>query len=255
MEADNPERQNRWNEDVSAQFIDYGRYFVPERERQMHVLAALLADLPPSAAILELCCGEGLLAEVLLEAFPTCMVRAFDGSPAMLERAQQRLARFAPRCECRLFELASPSWRKLEASVDAVVSSLAIHHLLAPQKRDLFRDIFGMLSPGGVFAVADVVAMSGAASKRLAADEWDQAVRRRAQELDGNQDAFDFFRESGWNMHRYLDPDDIDKPSPLFDQLKWLESAGFVEVEVHWMLAGHAIFSARKPFDPSPASG
>ena len=45
----------------------------------------------------------------------------------------------------------------------------------------------------------------------------------------------------------YLDPDDIDKPSPLFDHLQWLEDAGFVDVDVHWMLAGHALFSARKP--------
>jgi len=31
-------------------------------------------------------------------------------------------------------------------------------------------------------------------------------------------------------MHRYLDPDDIDKPSPLFDQLKWLEMAGLLRL-------------------------
>lgn len=34
--------------------------------------------------------------------------------------------------------------------------------------------------------------------------------------------------------------------SRLFDQLKWLEDAGFADVNVHWMLAGHAVFGARK---------
>jgi hypothetical protein len=46
-------------------------------------------------------------------------------------------------------------------------------------------------------------------------------------------------------MYRYFDPDDIDRPSRLFDQLKWLERAGFVDVDVYWMQAGHAIFGGR----------
>ena len=79
-----------------------------------------------------------------------------------------------------------------------------------------------------------------------AAEALDDVVRWRSIGLDGNTAAFEFFRKEGWNIFRYLDPEDIDKPSPLFDQLKWLEQSGFSNVDVHWMLAGHAIFSARK---------
>jgi len=59
----------------------------------------------------------------------------------------------------------------------------------------------------------------------------------------GNTGAFELFKREGWNTFWYLDPDDIDKPSLLFDQLKWLEAAGFVDVDVHWMLPG-TLFSA-----------
>jgi tRNA (cmo5U34)-methyltransferase len=41
--------------------------------------------------------------------------------------------------------------------------------------------------------------------------------------------------------------DPVDKMSPLFDQLKWLEQAGFASVDVFWMRAGHAIFGGSKP--------
>ena len=34
------------------------------------------------------------------------------------------------------------------------------------------------------------------------------------------------------------------------EHAKWLEEAGFVQVDVHWMLAGHAVFSAQKPAGP-----
>jgi tRNA (cmo5U34)-methyltransferase len=38
----------------------------------------------------------------------------------------------------------------------------------------------------------------------------------------------------------------MDKPSPIFEQLKWLETAGFTAVDVYWMQAGHAIYGGQK---------
>lgn len=67
MNADDPGDQAGWSEETSRLFIDYGRYFVPKRDHQMRMIAALLSYLEGPGRILELCCGEGLLAEVLLE--------------------------------------------------------------------------------------------------------------------------------------------------------------------------------------------
>lgn len=100
-----------------------------------------------------------------------------------------------------------------------------------------------------MLVIADVFEVSGQAGKKLASAEWDQSVRQRSFELDGNYLAFEFFEAEGWNMHRRIEPDDIDKPSPVFSQLKWLEEAGFTEIDVNWLFAGHAIFSTRKPVD------
>ena len=124
---------------------------------------------------------------------------------------------------------------------------MAIHHLTGPQKQELFVDVHRMLVDEGMFVIADIVEHTNEPGKRLAAETWDEVVQRRAIDLDGNTEAFDTFAREGWNTFWYLDPDDVDKPSTLFDQLKWLEKAGFVDVDVHWMLAGHAVFSARKP--------
>jgi tRNA (cmo5U34)-methyltransferase len=111
----------------------------------------------------------------------------------------------------------------------------------------LFLDVFNLLEPGGVLAVADVMKVSGEAARRLAAEEWDEAVRQRALALDGDEAAFEHFQGVQWNMYRYRDERDIDKPSSLLDQLKWLEQAGYADVNVHWLLAGHALFSGTKP--------
>jgi tRNA (cmo5U34)-methyltransferase len=246
MSTEKTVEPNGWSEETSRTFIDYGRYIVPERDYQMQIIAALLSRLDDSNSILELCCGEGLLAEVLLNKFPSMTVHGFDGSRVMLHKAEERLAQFGDRFRSGIFDLASADWRKPEFAFDAVISSMAIHHLTGPQKQVLFMDVIQMLKPNGVFIIADVVEHPSEMGRLLAAETLDEVVKKRSLALDGNTSAFEFFDREGWNIFRYLDPDDIDKPSPLFDQLKWLEQAGFVNIDVHWMLAGHAIFSARK---------
>jgi tRNA (cmo5U34)-methyltransferase len=236
-----------WDEQSSQTFIDLGRYFVPDREEQLAAFCDLVAPPPGPFEILELCCGEGLLAGALLDRYPRCTVHGYDGSPAMLQSAQQRLAHFGERFRPRQFDLADRAWRSLPQPVHAVVSSLAIHHLDGAQKQELFRDVYGMLAGGGSFLVADVVDPASAAARALAARMWDEAVRERARKLDGHEGAFARFERERWNMYRYFDPDDIDKPSRLLDQLTWLGQAGFAEVDVFWMRAGHALFGGRKP--------
>jgi len=48
-----------------------------------------------------------------------------------------------------------------------------------------------------------------------------------------------------WNFFRYPE-DELDHPSTLSDQLKWLEQAGFAAIEVHYFRARHVIFSGLK---------
>jgi hypothetical protein len=38
----------------------------------------------------------------------------------------------------------------------------------------------------------------------------------------------------------------MDHPSPFLDQLNWFEAAGFQQVDVFWMQAGHAIYGGYK---------
>ncbi len=241
MPADEPSSAPAWAERDSRAFIDYGRYFVPEREEQIAIICELLAPRAEAFRVLELCCGEGLLAAALLARFPQCTVHAYDGSPEMLRRARERLAPFSDRLVTKQFDLAARDWRAAGERFDAVVSSLAIHHLDGAQKQQLFRDVHARLLPGGAFVVADVIEPAHARGREVAARAWDDAVRRRARELDGHLAAFDFFTRDGWNLYRHPDP--LDKPSRLLDQLNWLVAAGFDAVDVHYLKAGHAVFS------------
>lgn len=235
-----------WSEGDSRAFLDFGRYFVPERERQVATVSAMIPPRDGPFVALDLACGEGLLAEAILERFPAATVVGLDLSPAMLARARARLAGFGGRFEGRQFDLADTAWRGPDGGAHAIVSSLSVHHLDGAQKRALFKDLWRMLAPGGALVIADVVLAASAEARELAAAAWDDEVARRALALDGDTAALDYFRREGWNMYRADVPDDYDKPSPLAEQLRWLQEAGFAEVDVYWMLAGHAIFGGRR---------
>jgi tRNA (cmo5U34)-methyltransferase len=235
-----------WGANASQLFIDYGRYFVPEREQQIETICDVVPPREGSFNILELCCGAGLLAGALLERFSNCTVYGYDGSPEMLDTARANLERYGERFQTLRFDLADSAWRKPSFSIHAVVSSLAIHHLDGEGKLQLFRDIHALLESGGALVIADVIAPAHPLGAEAAANAWDAAVRKRALEFDGNLAAFEAFEREKWNMYRYFDPDDIDKPSRLLDQLRWLEQAGFADVDTYWMLAGHVICGGSK---------
>ncbi len=246
MDDQNSPDMNGWDEETSRVFVEYGQYFVPHRLMQFKIIAALLGGLEEDCRMIDLCCGDGTLAGMLLDSKKEAIVYGLDGSVEMLRRATGRLSRFGSRFVPKMIELSSQAWRSSAEPVDALVSSMAVHHLDGPQKQALFADIHRMLKANGRIVIADITAPASEPGRLIASDMWDETVKDRSIEVDGNTGAYDFFRREKWNIFRYPDPEDIDKPSPLYDQLRWLDEAGFVEIEVHWMLAGHAVFSARK---------
>jgi len=236
-----------WREDDSAVFIDYGSAFTPERERQHEIIGDLVASVAPCRAVVELCCGSGELAWLLLERLPEARLTALDGSPAMRARTRETCAAHAERLGVQAFDLAASEWRALEAPADAICSSLAVHHLDGGQKRRLFEDLFAALRPGGIFVLADLMRPASAAGWPIAALDWDRAVAARSQTIYGDRRALARFEELRWNYFRWPDDNGIDHPSTIAEHIHWLEAAGFEAVDLHWLLAGHAILSARKP--------
>lgn len=238
------DRQSGWDEANSNDFIDLGRFFVPEREEQIAAVLGLIPD-PGDGLLVDLCCGEGLLSRALLERFPRARVLAMDLSPTMLAKARATCAAIsggAGRFDTRLFDLADRSWRTFPEPVRAFVSSLAIHHLDGEGKSQLYRDLAAALAPGGALVIADLVQPSTPASQALAAKAWDDAVRRRSLDLTGGLGPYERFLDLRWNLWAETEPDPIDHPSPLLDQLRWLEEAGLNGVDVAWLKAGHAVF-------------
>ena len=180
--------------------------------------AVLLEELPSSLRrVLDLGSGDGRLLHLVLTADPAAHGVALDFSPPMLEQLGER---FGPdeRVEIVAHDLAQP----LEdlGRFDAVVSSLAIHHLEDERKRQLYSEVFSALRSGGTFCNLEHVASPSV------------RVHLRFQEAIGRG------------------PDDDDPSNRLTDvetQLGWLRELGFVDVDCYWKWRELALLIGKKP--------
>jgi tRNA (cmo5U34)-methyltransferase len=236
---------DRWSETESETYRALSDVAVPERERQIGIIAALVAASKAEGDVLDLCCGEGLLTRALLEALPEARLLAFDGSPSML-KATLKACLDDPRLTTRLTDIADHGWRQFDRPLSAVVSSLSVHHLDDAAKKRLFADLFSALRPGGVFVLADVIRPATAIGHEIAARQWDEEVERRSLEMRGDRSGVEAFRNADWNHFRHEKLDPIDKPSLLVEHVDWLRAAGFADVDLHWMVAGQMIVSGWK---------
>jgi tRNA (cmo5U34)-methyltransferase len=185
------------------------------------------------------------MEQILLQ-FKETKVIGFDISDKMIEATEKKLANYHPRYKLVKFQLEKIDWRTTDSVVDGIVSTLAIHHLDDTEKKHLYADIFKILSPGGIFIVADLIKPQAKTGWEMAAGQWDEEVKKRSLLIDNYQDFYKWFQKKNWNYYSDPNPDEIDKPSGLFDQLKWLEEGGFQDVDVYWMRGGHCLFAGYK---------
>lgn len=243
-----------WSEADSKLYQEIAAVAVPAREEQM---AALLTLLPfgqdePFRAV-ELGCGEGFLCHALLDCFSEAEVVALDGSGEMLAQTSQRLSRFDARAAVAPFDLFTNDWLAYLQGADCIVSSLVLHHLDDAEKQALFAAIAERLSPRGVFLIADLVHPPRPEAGELFAATWDRSAEAQALAQTGSRRLFEQFVQAEWNLYRFPDP--VDKPSPLFEQLTWLKTAGFAVADCFWLQAGHAIYGGYKAGAGSSAGG
>ena len=230
-----------WSEADSRIYRELAAIAVPRRDEQ---IAALLT-LAPFATdepfqIVELGCGEGRLGMALLSLFPQAGYLGLDGSDSMRREAGERLRRFGGRARVETFDLAASDWLEWTRGADLVVSSLVVHHLTGDGKRSLFKALRERLSQRGALLLVDLVEPPRAEARSLFAGSWEQAV---GEATGGHADGEELrrrFTAEQWNYYRYPDP--VDRPSGLFEQLRWLREAGFIAVDCFWMQAGHAVY-------------
>lgn len=115
-----------------------------------HVLAAL-ADVPDAREVLDLGCGTGALARLVLEDGPQRRVTGLDLAPNMVARARVNLQSFGERA--RVMEGDSDRLPFHDESFDIAICNDSFHHYPDPEKATF--ELWRVLRPGGLLVVGD----------------------------------------------------------------------------------------------------
>ena len=212
--------------DVDAETYDVAiRRFIPHYDDMLATGVELLAALAPAdARVLDLGGGTGALSAAVLDGLPGARVTVLDVDPDMLGEARRRLARHADRVAFHRGSFLDPL-----PAADAVVASLALHHVhdLAA-KVALYRAIHEALPPGGVLLNLDAAVSEDGRLHDVVFDRW--AAHMGGHGITGTQARANF---AAWA--------DEDRYFPLEEELRALREAGFEQVECFWRRGPSAI--------------
>jgi tRNA (cmo5U34)-methyltransferase len=180
-------------------YLELVRSEVPDYELLQDTVADAAAEVN-AATVLDLGTGTGETLRRVASRHPNARLVGVDESEGMLDVARAIL----PNAELRVARLQDPL---PYGPFDLVVSALAVHHLDAREKADLFRRVTERLAPGGRFVLGDVIVPDDPA-----------------------------------DVVAPLDPG-YDQPSRVDDQLRWMRDAG-LSPAVRWSRRDLAVMVA-----------
>ncbi|WP_433532891.1 class I SAM-dependent methyltransferase [Micromonospora sp. CA-263727] len=241
---------NLWNGQQAA--------YVAHRDHRFEaMLDVLRLHSPHDLTILDLACGPGAITDRVLAGFPHASAVAVDYDPILLRVARGALAGYGSRAEVHDVDLVADGWEEALAgrTVDAVLSSTALHWLSPEQLLRVYRAAARLLPAGGVLLNAD----------HLRYDESTPSLREIARRHDAwvQQEAFaaGALSYSDWYAQAARHPElaglavererrFADRPpqalAPLDFHLAALRAAGFAEVGTVWQyLDDHVVFARR----------
>jgi tRNA (cmo5U34)-methyltransferase len=215
MSKPNPE-YSEW------QTVEHALSYLARADKLPHRIEGertLLDQIPANAhRVLDLGTGNGRTLALVKVQLPKVEGVALDFSEPMLAQARKRFENDKQVTIVKHdFSLPLP---KTLGTFDAVVSSLAIHHLEHPRKKQLYQEIFHLLNPAGVFCNLEHVS-SPTQSAHL------KFLKQISQT-----------------------PETEDPSNKLLDvetQLGWLRQIGFTDVDCYWKWLEVALLVGFKP--------
>lgn len=179
--------------------------------------------------LMDIGAGTGLFSEMVLQKYPLAHIELIDISNEMLQMAKQRLAAYpnvnTTKININDIHLANSHY-------DAVISSLAIHHLTDEGKKNIYQKIYQGLKSGGIFLHAEQVLASNEYLAEVYHSTWIDKITKSGLSDEVIEQA----------LERVM----LDKRTTLEAQLVWLAEIGFRNVDCLYKYYDFAVMKAEK---------
>jgi tRNA (cmo5U34)-methyltransferase len=218
-------------EEEARQFDLIIATLIPGYARMVEALVeAIPFETSAPLRVIDLGCGTGTVAARVLDGFPNAQVTCLDLAGNMIAMARAKLGHY-PHVHYVTSDFTAFD---LDGNYDAVVSSLALHHLATNEdKRRFYGRVHESLRSGGVFYNADVVLGSSDFLQAMYMRQW-RAFMSRGMPLEEI--------EGKWIPNYEAE----DRPARLTDHMAWLAQAGFADIDVIWKRYNFAVYGGRK---------
>jgi ubiquinone/menaquinone biosynthesis C-methylase UbiE len=225
--------------DVASQFLDETRGCIPFATDQLQVMLRVIEHYVGAPdRFVDLGCGDGILARTIMDAYPSSTALLVDHSQPMLIRAAQAMHRFAHRFNIAQADISEALPAEVYGStIDVVVSAFAIHHLPSDRKQWLYKEIFKVLRPGGMFINLEHVTPASDRAEAL----FDQLIIENLVSVSGRP-------ETDVAAEYHARPDKADNILETIDQqIGWLNEIGYTDVDCYFKFLELAMFGGVKP--------
>jgi len=234
-----------WEIEANAkEFLEFERSAIPGADLQFKIIGKIARQWCESPTrILDLGCGDGILGRFLLSIFPSASGVFVDFSDAMLAAARESLAG-TPHTEVFKADFSSPSWLDSVSAhkpFDIVISGFAIHHQTDERKKEIYSEIYSILSPGGIFLNLEHVRSKTPEVEKLFEEYYIDHLHdhHSSSEPETTREKI----AEGYNNRPDKDEDQL---VDVWEQCGWLTEIGFRDVDCFFKLFEIALFGGRK---------
>ncbi len=235
-----------WKEaGLAKTFLEDVRGAIPFAAEQIDVMLRVVKETTPVLKrMLDLGCGDGVLGRSILASHPGAAAVFVDFSGTMLAAAKKQISA-GSQAEFIQQDFGDHHWVDAvsrRAPFDVVVSGFSIHHQEDARKQELYREIFHILRPGGLFLNLEHVSSP---TKRLEdifetcfIDSLYAYHQRRDPAVGRERIATEFYNRPDKKAN-ILAPVDL--------QCSWLRELGYEDVDCYFKFFELALFGGRKP--------
>lgn len=230
------------NCELANNFLTGVRSGIPFAFEQISIALNVLDQTHhPIRTVADLGCGDGTIAQAILQHYPDATVTAIDFSAPMLEAAQHKLGAFGDRVQFLQADLYTPAWQVGLGPFDAVLSGYCIHHLPDERKRSLYQEIYDLLVPGGMLINIEHVASASPGLEELfntaLVDSLYQWHQTQPNPLSKQEVATRFV---------YRDDKEANILASVEIQSQWLREIGFNHVDCYFKFLELAVFGGQR---------
>ncbi|MCU0536962.1 MAG: class I SAM-dependent methyltransferase [Hydrococcus sp. Prado102] len=231
--------------DLSKIYLEGVRGAIPLAVEQIDILLRVIQLTQTNVEkFLDLGCGNGILGKSIFQQYPTAKGFFIDISEAMLQAAKNNLASEQEKSRFLLQDFGKKEWvdSVIQGSpFDLIVSGFAIHHLPDKRKKELYKEIYQLLKPGGVFLNLEHVAshskLGEEAFDRLFVDALYSFHRQQSSKESREEIAKQYYSRSDKNANIL---------ALVESQCEWLREIGFVDVDCFMKVFEIALFGGVK---------